>query len=54
MRLILRCLLLPLGVVVSKLASLDELQGAVILHPGKITEDDIKGKGENLSECPQT
>ncbi|THG09417.1 hypothetical protein TEA_028016 [Camellia sinensis var. sinensis] len=32
------------GVVVVKLARTDEIQTAVVLHPGRITKDEIKGK----------
>ncbi|KAL7196842.1 hypothetical protein ACSBR1_036786 [Camellia fascicularis] len=31
-------------VVVVKLARTDEIQAAVVLYPGRITEDEIKGK----------
>ncbi|GMP76944.1 hypothetical protein CsSME_00033400 [Camellia sinensis var. sinensis] len=44
------------GVVVVKLARTDEIQAAVVLHPGCITEDEIKGKfhtsqAHNLYVC---
>ena len=31
------------GMVVVNLASSDDIQAAVVLHPGQITEDEIKG-----------
>lgn len=31
------------GVVVVKLASSDYIQAGVVLHPGRITEDEING-----------
>ena len=31
------------GKVVAKLASSTDIQAAVVLHPGKITEDEIDG-----------
>lgn len=35
--------------VLAKLAGSNDIQAAVILHPGEITEDEIKGKPSPVS-----